>query len=66
MDVAGLRVLLAGHLARWCLPDEIRLVDSLPLGATGKVDKKVLRARLALEGADAGKISQAPFGEPSG
>lgn len=37
---------LAGKLPRWWLPDEIRIVESLPLGATGKIDKKNLRAQL--------------------
>jgi fatty-acyl-CoA synthase len=35
---------LAGRLARWWLPDEVTFLDVIPLGATGKVDKKALRA----------------------
>ncbi|WP_240704866.1 long-chain fatty acid--CoA ligase [Croceicoccus sediminis] len=46
IDIDKLRDHLAGKLPKWWLPDEIRLVDSLPLGATGKIDKKVLRAEL--------------------
>jgi fatty-acyl-CoA synthase len=36
---------LAPKLARWQLPDDVLFVDDIPLGATGKIDKKVLRAR---------------------
>ncbi|HRD27189.1 MAG TPA: long-chain fatty acid--CoA ligase [Caulobacter sp.] len=32
-------------LARWQLPDDVVVVDELPLTATGKIDKKALRAR---------------------
>jgi len=34
---------LAGHVARWWLPDEILFVDSLPHTATGKLLKTALR-----------------------
>ena len=34
---------LAPRLARWWMPDEILFVDEIPLGATGKIDKKKLR-----------------------
>ena len=36
---------LAGHLARWWLPDEILFVDELPHTATGKLLKTALRER---------------------
>jgi fatty-acyl-CoA synthase len=36
---------LEGKIARWWMPDEVLFVDDIPLGATGKIDKKVLRAR---------------------
>jgi acyl-CoA synthetase (AMP-forming)/AMP-acid ligase II len=39
--------LLDGKLAKWQLPDDVIFVDALPLGATGKVSKKDLRARFA-------------------
>ena len=39
---------LAGRVAKWWLPDRIIFVDELPLGATGKIDKKKLRENLAL------------------
>ena len=34
---------LQGRIARWWMPDEVLFVDEIPLGATGKVDKKQLR-----------------------
>jgi fatty-acyl-CoA synthase len=36
---------LAGHVARWWLPDEILFVESLPHTATGKLLKTELRAQ---------------------
>lgn len=41
-----LRHHLAPHMPRWWLPDAI-IFESLPLTATGKIDKKVLRERHA-------------------
>ena len=40
----------AATFAKWQLPDEVLFVDALPLTSTGKLDKKVLRARLSSEG----------------
>ena len=34
---------LQGRIARWWMPDEVVFVDEIPLGATGKIDKKKLR-----------------------
>jgi fatty-acyl-CoA synthase len=34
---------LDGKIARWWMPDGVAIVDKIPLGATGKIDKKVLR-----------------------
>jgi acyl-CoA synthetase (AMP-forming)/AMP-acid ligase II len=34
---------LSTQVARWWLPDDVVFVDSLPLTATGKLDKKLLR-----------------------
>ncbi|MCG6955728.1 MAG: long-chain-fatty-acid--CoA ligase [Gemmatimonadetes bacterium] len=34
---------LEGQVAKWWLPDEVVLVDAIPLGATGKVQKSKLR-----------------------
>jgi fatty-acyl-CoA synthase len=40
------RAFLEERIARWWMPDEIRLVEEIPLGATGKIDKKLIRATL--------------------
>ncbi len=40
----------AKAFARWQLPDDVLFVDSLPLTSTGKLDKKVIRARLQNDG----------------
>jgi len=37
---------LNGKIAKWWMPDDVVFVEDIPLGATGKIDKKVLRARL--------------------
>ncbi|MBV6423648.1 MAG: 3-methylmercaptopropionyl-CoA ligase [Steroidobacteraceae bacterium] len=37
---------LAGRIARWWIPDAVQFVEAIPLGATGKIDKKQLRAAL--------------------
>ena len=38
---------LEGKIAKWWTPDEVLVLDEVPLGATGKLDKKTLRARYA-------------------
>ncbi|HLK24007.1 MAG TPA: long-chain-fatty-acid--CoA ligase [Caulobacteraceae bacterium] len=37
---------LEGKIAKWWMPDDVVFVDDIPLGATGKIDKKVIRDRL--------------------
>jgi fatty-acyl-CoA synthase len=37
---------LEGKVAKWWMPDEVLIVEEIPLGPTGKVDKKVIRQRL--------------------
>jgi len=37
---------LQGKIARWWMPDDVVFVDDIPLGATGKIDKKLVRERL--------------------
>jgi fatty-acyl-CoA synthase len=37
------RSYLASRIAKWWMPDEIVIIDAIPLGATGKIDKKALR-----------------------
>ncbi|HEY1427247.1 MAG TPA: long-chain-fatty-acid--CoA ligase [Caulobacteraceae bacterium] len=36
---------LEGKIARWWMPDDVVFVDDIPLGATGKIDKKLIRQR---------------------
>jgi fatty-acyl-CoA synthase len=36
---------LDGKIAKFWMPDDVVFIDRMPLGATGKLDKKVLRAR---------------------
>ena len=43
VSAADIRAHLAGHVAKWWLPDEILFVDSLPHTATGKLLKTALR-----------------------
>lgn len=43
LSAAALRQFLSDKLAKWCIPDEVVFVADIPLGATGKVDKKALR-----------------------
>jgi len=38
---------LEGKIARWWMPDDVVFVDDIPLGATGKIDKKLIRERMA-------------------
>jgi len=36
---------IAQHFAKWQLPDDVILAESIPLTATGKIDKKLLRQK---------------------
>ena len=36
---------LEGKIAKWWMPDDVQFVDSIPLGATGKINKLALRER---------------------
>jgi fatty-acyl-CoA synthase len=38
---------LQGKIAKWWMPDDVVFVDEIPLGATGKIDKKLIRQRMA-------------------
>ena len=38
---------LEGKIAKWWMPDDVQFVDDIPLGATGKIDKKLIRERMA-------------------
>ena len=48
-----LAAFLGQSFAKWWLPEAVHFIDQRPVGPTGKVDKKVLRARFA-ELAEAG------------
>jgi fatty-acyl-CoA synthase len=37
---------LEGKIAKWWTPDDVLFVEDIPLGATGKLDKKLLRDRM--------------------
>ncbi|MFI4973498.1 MAG: long-chain-fatty-acid--CoA ligase [Caulobacterales bacterium] len=37
---------LDGKIAKWWTPDDVVFVDDIPLGATGKIDKKLIRQRM--------------------
>ena len=43
IDIAGLMKLYDGAVAKWWLPDAVVVVDELPHGATGKLNKLALR-----------------------
>jgi fatty-acyl-CoA synthase len=36
---------LRPQLAKWALPEEVRLIEAVPKTSVGKFDKKVLRER---------------------
>ncbi|RAK57910.1 long-chain-fatty-acid--CoA ligase [Phenylobacterium deserti] len=37
---------LEGKIAKWWMPDDVVFVEEIPLGATGKIDKKLIRERM--------------------
>ncbi len=37
---------LEGKIAKWWMPDDVVFVEDIPLGATGKIDKKLIRDRM--------------------
>lgn len=41
-----LKAFLDGKIARWWMPDDVLFVDAIPLGPTGKIDKRAIRAGL--------------------
>lgn len=44
---------LKGKVADWWIPEEVEKVSAMPLAATGKIDKKLLRAKYGNAGIDA-------------
>ena len=56
LNAASLHEFLRGKIASWWLPDQILEIDTMPLAATGKIDKNQLRSHYAngkLNGRDA-------------
>jgi acyl-CoA synthetase (AMP-forming)/AMP-acid ligase II len=47
LDAASVLAFLDGKVAKWWLPDEVRIVSELPHTATGKVSKRTLREQYA-------------------
>ncbi|HEX3701637.1 MAG TPA: long-chain fatty acid--CoA ligase [Phenylobacterium sp.] len=45
-DPEAVKAHVAGRVAKWWVPDEVRIVAELPIGPTGKVLKRELRDRL--------------------
>ena len=45
-DADDLNAYLDGKIAKWWMPDDVLFVDQIPLGPTGKIDKKAIRAGL--------------------
>ena len=43
LDKDGINAHLASTFAKWQIPDDIQVIETMPLTATGKVDKKPLR-----------------------
>jgi 3-(methylthio)propionyl---CoA ligase len=46
-DVPALLAHLAAELPQWWVPERVEIVDALPLGPTGKILKRELRAQLS-------------------
>jgi fatty-acyl-CoA synthase len=44
-SAAELRAFYDGKVAKWQVPDDVVFVDAIPLGATGKMQKSILRDR---------------------
>jgi len=50
IDKAAVLAHCATAFAKWQLPDDVLEVQSIPLTSTGKMDKKIVRAKLQDEG----------------
>ncbi|MGZ4277344.1 MAG: long-chain fatty acid--CoA ligase [Solirubrobacteraceae bacterium] len=53
LDADGVRAFLDGRVAKWWVPERVEVIDEVPKTSVGKFDKKVLRAKLAADGAGA-------------
>ena len=49
---------LEGKIAKWWTPDDVVFVDDIPLGATGKIDKKLIRERMKDYAFPAAKVGE--------
>jgi len=47
-DAQELLLCLRGKVADWWIPDQVVLIESMPLAATGKIDKNRLRMDYAV------------------
>ncbi|WP_334162235.1 long-chain fatty acid--CoA ligase [Phenylobacterium sp.] len=52
-DPEVLKAHVAARVAKWWVPDEVRIVEALPIGPTGKVLKRELRDTLATSAKEA-------------
>jgi fatty-acyl-CoA synthase len=59
-DADSLRSHLEPRVARWWLPDAFAVIEAVPKTATGKFDKKVLRAQLADGDLEVTKLEHQP------
>ena len=50
LDQAAVLAHCGKAFARWQLPDEVIAVEAMPIGPTGKIEKKTIRANFAREG----------------
>ena len=46
LGAADMLAYLDGKIAKWWMPDDVLFIDEIPLGATGKIDKRAIRASL--------------------
>ena len=46
-DREAMLAFLDGKIAKWWMPDDVVVVDAIPLGATGKIDKKLIRQQMS-------------------
>jgi fatty-acyl-CoA synthase len=50
LDAQAVLAHCTSKFAKWQLPDDVLFVDAIPLTTTGKMDKKVVRAKLQDDG----------------